>query len=96
MKKCTIIAMMVLLMGCLLPQAAVAAPTEVGLKVNDSWVSCDASTGAPYINDSGRTMVPLRVVNDYLDYTTDWASDGRIRITGRDGTGGKHRLYSQR
>lgn len=85
MKKCTIIAMMVLLMGCLLPQAAVAAPTEVGLKVNDSWVSCDASTGAPYINDSGRTMVPLRVVNDYLDYTTDWTSDGRIRITGRDG-----------
>ena len=41
--------------------------------------------GVPYINDVGRTMVPLRVVNDYLDYTTDWTSDGRIHISGKDG-----------
>ena len=69
-----------LAVGCLLPTAAMAESSDVGLKVNDSWVTCDETTGVPYINDSGRTMVPLRVVNDYFDYTTDWSSDGAVDV----------------
>lgn len=37
--------------------------------VNDVKYTMDV---APYISDTGRTMIPLRYVGDYLDTATDW------------------------
>ncbi|MDO4281073.1 MAG: copper amine oxidase N-terminal domain-containing protein [Peptococcaceae bacterium] len=67
------------------PQAGQAADGSVALNVNGATVASDASKGQAYINESGRTMIPLRVVGENLDYTTDWTPDGKIHISGKDG-----------
>ncbi|MDO4281901.1 MAG: copper amine oxidase N-terminal domain-containing protein [Peptococcaceae bacterium] len=67
------------------PQVAQAEDAAVNLQVNGDYVFTDESKGQAYINESGRTMVPLRVVGDNLNYTTDWTSDGKIHISGKDG-----------
>ena len=84
MNKSVKFAAALLSVGCLLPGAALA-DTPVDLYVNYHRVIADDSMGEPYINDAGRTMVPLRVINDYLHYTTDWTQDGTIHVTDPDG-----------
>ncbi|MEE0434757.1 MAG: stalk domain-containing protein [Peptococcaceae bacterium] len=74
-----------LALGCWLPTAAMAESTDVELYVNYDEVYASETMGMPFINDNGRTMVPLRVVNENLDYITEWTNDGRIHITGKDG-----------
>lgn len=85
MKRKTWFFTVLLAAGCLLPTAAMAESTDVMVFADYQEVNLASGMGVPYINDVGRTMVPLRVVNDYLDYTTDWTSDGRIHISGKDG-----------
>lgn len=45
---------------------AQAMSTDVSLVINGTPVYTDASVGAPYITDNGRTMMPLRVVSESL------------------------------
>lgn len=68
------------------PNAAMAESTDVTLYVGDEVVQSDEATGQVYINDAGRTMIPLRVVSETMGYTTDWQPDGSIHITSPDGT----------
>lgn len=68
------------------PNAAMADSTDVTLYVGDEYVYGDEATGQVYINDAGRTMIPLRVVSETMGYTTDWQPDGSIHITSPDGT----------
>lgn len=68
------------------PNAAMADSTDVTLYVGDEYVQSDEATGQVYINDAGRTMIPLRVVSETMGYTTDWQPDGSIHITSPDGT----------
>lgn len=68
------------------PNAAMADSTDVTLYVGDEVVQSDEATGQVYINDAGRTMIPLRVVSETMGYTTDWQPDGSIHITSPDGT----------
>lgn len=69
-----------------LPTAALADSTDVSLMVGDATISADEATGQPYINDAGRTMIPLRIVSESMGYATDWQPDGSIHITSADGT----------
>lgn len=69
-----------------LPTAALADSTDVSLMVGDATISADEATGQPYINDAGRTMIPLRIVSESMGYATDWQPDGSIHITNADGT----------
>ena len=48
-------------------------------------VSSEAE-GQVYINDAGRTMIPLRLVRETMGYVTNWQPDGSIQITSADGT----------
>ena len=70
----------------LVPNAALAESTDVNLIVNDTYVVSSEAEGQVYINDAGRTMIPLRVVSETLDYETNWQPDGSIQITSADGT----------
>lgn len=54
----------------------------VTLRINGDKVITDEQIGEPYINENDRVMIPLRMVNSYLGYETDWQPDGSIRITG--------------
>ncbi|MDO4281074.1 MAG: copper amine oxidase N-terminal domain-containing protein [Peptococcaceae bacterium] len=58
--------------------------TPVDLWVNNVAVDADASLGQAYINADSRTMVPLRVVGDALDYETTWLGEGKISVTDDD------------
>ena len=54
----------------------------ITLRINgDKVITDEHQVGAPYINDNDRVMIPLRMVNAYLGYTTDWQPDGSIRIS---------------
>ena len=68
------------------PGAAMAESTDVTLIVNNGYVGSTVEEGQPYINDAGRTMIPLRLVSEVLDYETNWQPDGTIHITSPDGT----------
>lgn len=68
------------------PGAAMAESTDVQLIVNDAYVGSSEAEGQVYINDAGRTMIPLRLVSETLDYETNWQPDGSIQITSTDGT----------
>ena len=68
------------------PGAAMAESTDVQLIVNDAYVGSSEAEGQVYINDAGRTMIPLRLVSETLDYETNWQPDGSIQITSADGT----------
>ena len=70
----------------LVPNTALAESTDVNLIVNDTHVVSSEAEGQVYINDAGRTMIPLRVVSETLDYETNWQPDGSIQITSADGT----------
>lgn len=45
---------------------AQAASTDMKLVINDESIYSDATIGQPYITDSGRTMMPLRIVGETL------------------------------
>ena len=66
------------------PGAALADSTDVSLIVGDEFVVSDEAAGQVYINDAGRTMIPLRVVGDAMGYDTEWSA-GTVRVTGEDG-----------
>ena len=67
------------------PGAAMAESTDVDLIVNNAYVGSSEAEGQVYINDAGRTMIPLRLVSETLDYETNWQPDGSIQITSADG-----------
>ena len=69
----------------LVPNTALAESTDVNLIVNDTHVVSSEAEGQVYINDAGRTMIPLRLVSETLDYETNWQPDGSIQITSADG-----------
>lgn len=72
------------LMGAALlmvPSAALAESTDVHLLINNVYVGGTEETGEAYISDEGRTMIPLRLVSDVLEYQTEWKPDGSISIT---------------
>lgn len=66
------------------PGTALADSTDVDLYVNDAYIGGSAADGQAYINDAGRTMVPLRIVGTAMGYETEW-SDGTIHVTGEGG-----------
>ncbi len=68
------------------PNAAMADSTDVQLIVNNAYVGSSEAEGQVYINDAGRTMIPLRLVSETLDYETNWQPDGSIQITSADDT----------
>ena len=69
----------------LVPNAALAESTDVNLIVNDTHVVSSEAEGQVYINDAGRTMIPLRLVSETMGYVTNWQPDGSIQITSADG-----------
>lgn len=70
-----------------MPAGAFAAEsTDVSLRVGHAYIGGSPETGDVYINDSGRAMVPLRLVSEAMDYDTVWQPDGSVRITSADGT----------
>ena len=86
MNNKTILASLICAALLLTPTAALADNTDLRLLVNERAVSGSAEAGEAYINDAGRTMIPLRLVNTVLNYQTDWQPDGSIRITNPSGT----------
>lgn len=53
-----------LLCACAVP--AQATSTNMALVVNNEAIYSDATVGQPYISDSGRTMLPLRIISESL------------------------------
>lgn len=68
------------------PSAALADSSDVHLLINNAYIGGSEADGQAYISDAGRTMIPLRLVSEVLDYQTDWQRDGSIRIHSADGT----------
>ena len=83
MKKTAMVLVGALALGVGAPNVAQAS--DIHLWVNEAVVEAEPSMGEAFVNDAGRTMIPLRVVNTYFDYATEWQKDGRIHITGKDG-----------
>ena len=57
----SLVATGVLATMCAMPMQA--APINVNLALNGVSVNADASMGAPYVTDNGRTMIPLRLAS---------------------------------
>lgn len=57
----------------------VAGNTDVNLVINGKTVYSDATLGMPYINDAGRTMVPLRVIHENVSMSVVY-KDGDVFI----------------
>lgn len=57
---------------------------EYAQRVNDAYNASNSSVGQVYISDAGRTMIPLRLVSETMEYTTNWQPDGSIHITSQD------------
>lgn len=68
------------------PSAALADSSDVHLLINNAYIGGSEADGQAYISDAWRTMIPLRLVSEVLDYQTDWQPDGSIRIHSADGT----------
>lgn len=68
------------------PSVALADSSDVHLLINNAYIGGSEADGQAYISDAGRTMIPLRLVSEVLDYQTDWQPDGSIRIHSADGT----------
>lgn len=68
------------------PSAALADSSDVHLLINNAYIGGSEADGQAYISDAGRTMIPLRLVSEVLDYQTDWQPDGSIRIHSADGS----------
>lgn len=79
MKKHLLLSGMITL-GLLMTPSMTMAQPDLTLQVNGDKVTTSEALGEPYINQSGYTMIPLRMVNTYLGYTTDWSKDGSIHI----------------
>ena len=60
------------------------ASTDLTLVINDKVVETNEEIGQPFITSDGRTMIPLRVVGDELNYGTYWDKDGSIMVTSAD------------
>ncbi|MFP5528599.1 copper amine oxidase N-terminal domain-containing protein [Peptococcus simiae] len=74
-----------LLMGlCWLPGPA-KADGDLALRINGDLIEASPSMGTPYINKEGRTMLPLRMVNNYLRLDTAWSEGGKIVVSGSNG-----------
>lgn len=86
MKRKQVLASLTCAALLLAPSAAWADSIDLRLLVNDHYIGGSAEAGEAYINDAGRTMIPLRLVNTALHYRTDWQPDGSIHITNADGT----------
>ncbi len=75
-----------MLCGALLvPSLAWANPADITLRIDDATLGSTAEQGCIYINDAGRTMVPLRLVSESLGYDVTWQPDGAIQMTAKDG-----------
>lgn len=68
------------------PSAALADSSDVHFLINNAYIGGSEADGQAYISDAGRTMIPLRLVSEVLDYQTDWQPDGSIRIHSADAT----------
>ena len=66
------------------PSAALADSTDVNLIVNNAYIGSSEADGQVYVSDAGRTMIPLRLVSETMNYTTDWQPDGSIHVTSAD------------
>lgn len=69
------------------PGAAWADSTDVHLRINSASIGGSAAEGEAYISDAGRTMIPLRLVSEALDYQTDWQPDGSTAYTANGAAG---------
>ena len=83
MKKSVMVLVGALALGLSAP--GVAQANDIQLWVNEAVVETETAMGEAFVNNAGRTMIPLRVVNAYFDYETEWNKDGHIHITGKDG-----------
>lgn len=85
------VTLMMLLSLSAMPAMATTFPapdvgsTDVKLVVNGEAVGTTADSGAPFITTDGRTMIPLRLLNTVLGYTTEWTSDGAVTVSGANG-----------
>lgn len=86
MTKKSLLASLICATLLLTPTTALADSTNLRLLVNERAVNGSAEAGEAYINDAGRTMIPLRIVSESMGYTTNWQPDGSIRITNPAGT----------
>ena len=74
----SLVATGVLATMCAMPMQA--TPINVNLALNGVSVNADASMGAPYVTDNGRTMIPLRLVGEMVDCVVDY-KDGIVTIS---------------
>lgn len=67
-----------LMMACALPMQA--ASTDVNLEVNGVPIEANAETGAPYISDNGRTMLPVRLISELTGCDVVY-ENGTVNVT---------------
>lgn len=67
-----------LMMACALPMQA--ASTDVNLEVNGVPIEANAETGAPYISDNGRTMLPVRLISELAGCDVVY-ENGTVHVT---------------
>ena len=58
------------------------ADGDVKVYVNDT----EMVTDAPIIIENDRTLVPVRAISEYLDYTVDWDNDTQTVVISKTNT----------
>ena len=88
MKKILLFAMALVLTALLPTQPSAQAADEVAswdvnLNINGQTYHTTDAEGAPYINTQGRTMVPIRVISDALNFQVAF-SNGEVFVENKD------------
>lgn len=71
LKKLTLLLMLVLVVGLIIPNSAVLAERTIEIRTNGEVIDADPGMGSPYI-ESSRTFVPIRLVSESLGLEVKW------------------------
>lgn len=84
-RKIGFLALIACILAVLFPSTKAYAATEVDVTINDVAVWFDQSTGTPFIDNNGRTQVPLRAAMEAMGAVVGWNNYERAASISKDG-----------
>lgn len=86
MKKRVLCALLALMMLLSLATGVFAAQQELSVVIDGETVAFTADSGVPFVDENGRTQVPLRAVMEQYGCSVTWDAANQAAVLTKDGT----------
>lgn len=86
MKKRVLCALLALMMLLSLATGVFAAQQELSVVIDGETVAFTADSGVPFVDENGRTQVPLRAVMEQYGCSVTWDAVNQAAVLTKDGT----------